>query len=203
MPAAMRRFIRHLFTLCSAGSLVLLVLACVLCIRTYNTARGVVFSVRGQLWKVECFHARVELNNEPQRKLAQEARNDFEMKSRDESNLVKEATDESRKTKRPGATGAATRESARLTRLHAAWSEAKVAKAAAARTMAAAPYVPAFSRSCSFAVPILVLAILPAFAARRLRRRYRRGPGMCTACGYDLRATPDRCPECGATPAAK
>lgn len=45
---------------------------------------------------------------------------------------------------------------------------------------------------------IIPLTILPFMGFRRLIVRHRRKRrGQCLACGYDLRQSPDRCPECG------
>jgi hypothetical protein len=50
----------------------------------------------------------------------------------------------------------------------------------------------------------LVFGVLPTWAlAGALRRRLRKPRrGHCDGCGYDLRASPDRCPECGEVVAA-
>ena len=51
--------------------------------------------------------------------------------------------------------------------------------------------IPFWLLSLLLSTPLLVSA------KKRHRRRWRLRHGLCVACGFDLRASSDRCPECG------
>ena len=177
----MRRLARHLFTLCAAASLLLGAAACALWVRSHW--RADVVHVRGDVW-----WAYLQAGGGRMRAGAWRV------------------ADHDPGPDRPGQ---------RV--MYGAHPYAEVAPVLASYESSAArrahvagfQYLDLRNQFPSYreaAIPlwsvVLVLSLQAAAALRHARRRRRRALlGLCRRCGYDLRATPGRCPECGAVSA--
>ena len=191
----MKRLARHLFTLCSALSLLLCVAACGLWVNSFQAATWTPFvslgsGVRLESWQGRVFVVRFTLS--------------------DESYYMKSEV--------PIVDGVRFRRSGRPD-YEQFWRSLQPRKGVTVITVPVRYFWPAALRNGFgfeyvatgggpygmqtlsvpywFLVALTMLAPL-AWLMRWRRRRHRRRTGLCPVCGYDLRASPDRCPECGA-----
>jgi hypothetical protein len=194
------RMIRRLFTLLSALSLVLCVATCVLWVRSYRNQgflERIDFLVEADRWalhKEESLHTNrgqfvyILLENRLTFQDAEKSSETVERSRRGRWCWVDSPAPSSsgryEAEERYGGFGVTTFETVRST--GSVWSVATV--------------------SLPYWVAALITGVAPGrWTARRFRRHRheaRRAAGLCPSCSCYLRASPGRCPECGAVPAA-
>jgi hypothetical protein len=208
-----RRLARYLFTFCSAVSLLLCVATLALWGRSYWRFDGIayggamdagrmlekvdVWTDRGGLF-LQIFYRRVppeRSGDYEQRYLppAQFRRLGWGAYSNSQANLAKYSQE-----------SGVTRPSAASQLIAFKWASVTGAAPVQTPTGSYSAWIWSLDAEFPFSAIVLFTAVLPAgwaVAARRTRRR--RQLGRCQNCGYDLRGTPDRCPECGTLAAAK
>jgi hypothetical protein len=185
----MRRLAHHLSTLCSAVSLLLCVAVCVLWVRSYWVADVVVhwspagIPISNTLWSTSGYLGLVRWEPPGHSSVRVQKRGlSYE-------HGPAGANDPSRFL--------GSRDSRRL--LGVAYFDLTY-------TRANSPFAGVRERALLIPYWLLLAAFGPLPLVRLLslsrRRRAACAAGLCPNCGYDLRASPDRCPECGTSPEA-
>ena len=191
----MRRLTRHLFTLCSAVSLLLCVAVCVLWVRSY--------------WWCDLFNAdRVDAQNY---KIATGSVFDFELASGLGGIFIgyEQFHDPRDGPEEDDGRHWRVYWKSELPEKFAGTDHLDAAESPAARLGFhwEGEFWDARNHHIMTVVPhwfaALIASVIPACRYLRSRRRSRPRPGLCRRCGYDLRATPGRCPECGAAAVAR
>ncbi len=176
----LRRVCRHLFTLCAAASLVMCVAVCVLWVRSYS----VVDTVDRMAWSAGPFPDHYFLDRVYSLRGVVTWEQSLNAASYPERVRLVEWSlyhPVARDGDRPRATGAL---------------------GFTFRPIHAGPWWRSFILTVRHSSLALVTSVIPMIFVScvvlgALRRRRLRAKRICVACGYDLRASPDRCPECG------
>ena len=178
---------RKLFTLASALSRVLCAATVVLWVRSFWQRDACALPLGKQLWELASDKGRLILDNAPQRELELQSQ---PVRARQHFERWKKLTDLGHRLENNGD------ESSARTAFRLADGEVL-----AARKIWTGPKSAAVSHSVAHEIPVIMTAALPLLWLRSWRRScWWRRHGFCPRCGYDLRATPARCPECGHVP---
>jgi hypothetical protein len=187
-----RRFIRHLFTLCSVVSLLLLIAVCVLWHRSYELTDRVTHTSAAGQQSAYSRQGHAVLNalfadwsNQPVSTFGLKYYRDVPAHPRQDL-----------ETRHMLCSSAGTTETYWERGSFAWWDRRR--GDGVFYLMAVAPF---WSLAAVAGILPLSWSALRVRSGLRSRRHVRLG--LCAGCGYDLCATPDRCPECGTLSAAK
>jgi len=189
-----------LFMFGAAVSAALCVGVCVLWVRGGRTRWAREFRRADGVWEVASERGRFWLDNAPQLRLEREwTLGERRRLMRECVNLARENTRLQEELSRAGPDNrpAVKSELARVKDLAARNGRGRRAILARPETTTTpiTHSVPAWAMACLAALPPVAWGALTSATWRRRRTSAKRG--LCLACGYDLRATPERCPECG------